>query len=122
VKARLQRQEKDAIKKVLESLRFGPDKKRLRVMDSTEYVWGYLGDEPVIGFRWEPKKGWRVYLTFLLHTHGDLEMVAFEVRRIASCTSAMEEAWNNYRRSRSDKNWLHYQGCVAALFMGEEIK
>ncbi len=118
-RARLQRAEKDGIKKVMSNLRFGG--KKLEIRDTAEYVWGYLYGEPVIGFRWVPKKGWRVFITFLIHTHGDLEMAADEVRRVYSCTSAMDTAWAKYKGSRSDKNWAHYQGCIAALFMGEEI-
>ena len=54
-RARLQRAEKDGIKKVMSNLRFGG--KKLEIRDTAEYVWGYLYGEPVIGFRWVPKKG-----------------------------------------------------------------
>ena len=118
-RARLQRAEKDGIKKVMSNVRING--KKLVIRDTADYVWGYQGDEPVIGFRWVPKQGWRVYLTFLIHCHADLEAVAHEIRRVNSCTTAMDKAWNKYKNSRSDKNWAHYQGCIAALFMGEEI-
>ncbi len=119
-RARLMRSEKDGIKKVMTNIRLKG--KKLTIRDTADYVWGYLYDEPVIGFRWVPKKGWRVYLSFLIHSHADLEAVVHELKRVHSCTSAMDTAWAKYKGSRSDKNWAHYQGCIAALFMGEEIE
>lgn len=118
-KARLQRKEKDGIKQVLSNVRIFGEK--LRIVDAKEYVWGYLKDEPVIGFRWVSKTGWRVFLPFTIHCHQDLESVVEELRRAATCTRAMRQAWDKYMASRSEKNFLSYQGCLGALFMGMEL-
>jgi len=118
-RARLKKQEKDDIKKMLSDLRL--DGKALTISDTNDYVWGYVDGEPVIGFRWASKKGWRVFIPFTIHCHQDLETVRDELQRVHACTRAMSEAWESFQKSRSDKNFMSYQGFVAALFMGGDI-
>ena len=115
-RARLQKSDRDRILRMVKQIRV--QGQCLDVRDSRDYIWGYLDHNPLIGFKWVPKQGWRGFLTCMVNTHDDLDTVLAEAQEMQAVSVEMATAWENYKKSRSEKNWMIYQGIVAAMFMG----
>ena len=94
---------------------------RNRVHVGPKGVWAYGSDgQPFVGFTWVKKKGWKLWLTTMCYTHDDLTTFLDEVKTLVSITEEMNSAWENYKKSRSQKNWQVYQGTVATT-MGRDV-
>jgi len=90
-----------------------------RVYDQGDWIWGWIGPEPVIGFRWSTAaRGWRVYFPTFVYSHLDLDTVLTEFQRIQALTRDLKGAWETYNQSKSAQGWAAYQGVMAALYTG----
>lgn len=113
---RLQQQEKSLLREAMSKILI--EGNPLEIRENRTYLWGYLEGEPVLGFRWVPKKGWRAYFTLMCFSRQDLMHVCTEAQRIQSFASQTDSAWAEYQKNRNQKNWEIYQGFMAAMFTG----
>ena len=86
----------------------------VRQNGKTVYGWTKEGTF-ACAFYWTPKVGWRFDVAQpYIHTHADIGFALDELGRCQTASRAVEHAWERYKKERSERAWLRYQGVLAA--------
>lgn len=119
-RARLQKAQKDLIVKTLEEAtkQDGPFN-GMTIRVGFDWVWCWNDGEPYFGIRWSTKhRCWKGYLPTIVLSHEDLDTYQSFVQRQTLLIEEIIKAWQDYKKSKSEKDWRIYQGIVAALYSG----
>ena len=91
-----------------------------KVATSRDAVWARPkgGGYGPYGFYWDKKVGaWSFHTERqFIHTHHDLETAIGEALEERRLLQAAEQAFGAWKRSRTEKRWVAYQGAIAALY------
>jgi hypothetical protein len=69
-------------------------------------------------FYWDTdKRSWRFYsIRPLVHTWGDLDILAGEMANEHERLQEIEKEWDEYKASKSKKRWKRYVGAVVSFY------
>jgi len=80
------------------------------------YVWDEH-EQHIATFSWRKGKGWCLLVRQpTLFAQHDLKMAVEEIQRCEAGIEAADQAWEKFKKAKTNKNWAAYQGALAAHF------
>ena len=82
----------------------------------TVYIWDDESNH-IATFSWRKGRGWCLMVRQpVTYTRHDLGHAIEEIRRCRAGMMAADEAWEKFKKGKTNKNWAEYQGALAAHF------
>lgn len=82
----------------------------------TVYVWDGESNH-VATFSWRKDRGWCLMVRQpVIYTRHDLSHAIEEIRRCRAGALAADEAWQRFKKVKTNQRWAEYQGALAAHF------